>query len=249
MGQKNIGDIVDEYIISKGYDTRHQYPRLLNMAIRGLKEMDLDVTGEPTYSFLTLDSNGTAAIPCGVINVLGLYFNNTEFGMLEITESTSLQPTIVKEDGEEVRLPADDPANITRDSSWGLGSTAGNYRVGQFTGGNYKGSPSNPYMYRRNFDTNRFEFSSNVVNPILEYLTDPKMVNGKHVVLPVMEDCLLWYLHHSDNRFKDLPSSTKAYNFRMYLAAKKKVEMRLGIPKSGTILETSAVFIGVVNVA
>lgn len=239
MEQKTIGDIVDEYIIERGYDSRHEFPRLLNMAIRGLKEMNLDVAGEPTFSFLELDSNSTAAIPCGVINILGLYFNDQQFGMLEIVESSSLQPTVVRENGEEVRLPADDPDNIGDYYAGGnYGSTAGNFRVGQFTGGFYKGSQPNPYMYRRNYDTNRLEFSSNVSNPVIEYLTDAKLVDGKHVVIPVMEDALMWYLHHADNRFKDhknVSVNTKAYNHRMYLAAKNKVARRLANVTAGNM--------------
>ena len=227
--QTTIGDIVDEFLIEKGYNGRHQYERVLNLAIRGLKEIWYDVSGVLSWTELTLDSNNTSAIPCGLINVVRMYMNIDGYGLCELALTTRMTPTIVENNGdvEERNInPQNEYNNFAEGSYYYNGNT--NFRFGQFVGGIYKGVGSNPFVYRRNYDTNRFEFSSNVKNPVLEYLTDPSMVDGEYMVDPLIENALLYWLYYADSRFKrSVGAGEKRVNHQNYVAAKNHARMRM----------------------
>jgi len=227
MALKTIGDVVDEYIISAGYDSRNSYARLLNMAIRGLKDMNYDVSGEPTWALLELDDMGRATIPDGMVNIIGIFINSPQ-GLLEVVEGTKLAPTIVTAQGTEEILPNQinyDNANLLDGN---FINPARHFQNGQFIGAFYAGVESNPFKYRRNYDTNKFEFSSNVCNPIIEYLKDPSMVNGKHVVNPLIMDALMYWLHFADTRFKrSVSPNEKDFNQRKYIVSKNLAARRM----------------------
>jgi hypothetical protein len=227
MAYTTIGNIVDEYIIEAGYDSRHNYSRLLNIAIRGLKELTYDVSGEPTWAFLELDQNNTSTIPEGVVKILGIYMNS-EGGLMEVVEDTNGAPFVVKKDGTTQRpsqvLPSDDTFSL--DNTYY--NSAKHFQNGQYIGANYEGVESNPYKYIRNYDTNKLEFSSNVVSPVMEYLKNPKLVDGKHIVDEYVAPAILYYLHYADTRFKkNVSPSEKAFNHKNYLAAKNLAARRI----------------------
>lgn len=226
---QTIADVVDEFLIERGYNGRHQYERVLNMAIRGLKEIWYDVSGVPSWTPLTLDSNNTSAIPCGLINVVRMCMNINGYGLCEIALTTHMTPTLVEDNGtlEERNInPKQDHSAFALDGGYYDGDT--NFRFGQFVGGIYKGVGSNPYMYRRNYDTNKFEFSSNVNNVVLEYLADPSMVNGEYMVDPLIQDALMYWLFHADSRFKkSVGAGEKQFNQQRYVAAKNHARMRM----------------------
>lgn len=227
MALTTIGDVVDEYMIEVGYDSRQQYSRLLNMAIRGLKDLTYDVSGEPTWDLLTLDDNNRAVPPDGLVKIIGIYMNSNQ-GLQEVVESSKLAPTIVNDSGEEVI-----PVNVFPTDYGTLynnyyNNSAQHFQNGQYIGAEYAGVESNPFKYRRNYDTNRLEFSSNVSSPVIEYLKDPKMVNGKHVVHPFIMDALMYWLHYADTRFKkSTPAGEKDFNQRRYLSSKNLAARRL----------------------
>lgn len=231
-----ISDLVDEFAIERGYDSRHQKARLLNMAIRGLKEIHYDVSGTPTWVQLEIDNKNTASIPDGLINIIRVWVNFKGYGMCEVVETTKMTPTLITNQGAEERGDVYD----STEGVYGLDEFYNNdnphYRLGQFTGGVYKGVGSNPFVYRRNYDTNRLEFSSNVQSPILEYLTDPLLVNGEYVVHPLIQDALLFYLHYADSRFKKyVGAGEKHFNQQKYVAAKNHARLRMSAITSGNL--------------
>lgn len=224
-----IGDIVDEFMIERGYESRHQYARLLNMAIRGLKEIHYDVSGVSTWTQLELDNRNSATVPNGLINVIRMWINVNGYGMLEVVQTTKMVPTLINNEGEEVFGEKFQPEDAAADNIFDLYLTGTpHFQRGQFVGGIYKGVGSNPYVYRRNYDTNKFEFSSNVSAPILEYLTDPCLVDGKYEVHPLVQDAIMYWLHHADCRFKKYVSpSEKQFNQQRYVAAKNHSRLRM----------------------
>lgn len=223
-----ISQIVDEYLIEMGYDSRHHYNRLLNMAIRGLKELHYDVTGAPATIMLELDSNQTTPLPKGFISVVRLTMNHPQYGLLELATDPSMPPrVIVSNDGEKQQVPQPDLADFPLDLASPIAGSR-YFKQNTFVGGVFKGVNPNPYTYRVNYDTNRLEFSSLVVSPILEYMTDPQTVNGQRMVPEFAVDCLMYWLHHADGRFKKtLSANEKQFNQMRYVNAKNHLGMRL----------------------
>lgn len=222
-----VQDVVSQYMIEKGYDSQHQRSRLLNIAISGLKELHYDVTGEPVFDQLTLDNNYTAAVPTGLIQVIGMWINVNGYGFLEIVESDKLPTNIVDSQGnveEAERSNIDD--NYFRDL--GYYDNPGSYfQGGEFTGRIYSGVDPNPFKYRLNTATNKFEFSSNVRNPILEYLGTLGTSGGKHVIPEMAVDALIAWLRYAENRNRPISPAEKDYNQRMWVAAKNLVLRRM----------------------
>lgn len=226
-----IRNIVDEYIIEMGYDSRHNYPRILNMAIRGLKELHYDVTGAPSIIELQLDDNQTAPIPTGFISIVRMMLNDPQFGLLEMTTDPSMPPRVITQNnGENIDVPQPSIGNSDLSLGDAFSPIAGAryFKQNTFVGGVYKGVDPNPFTYRINYDTNRIEFSSVVRTPILEYMTDPQVVNGERMVPNFAADTLMYWLHHADGRFKKtLSPREKQFNQQRYVASKNHLGQRL----------------------
>lgn len=224
-----VGDVVTQYLIEKGENSQHGRDRLINIAISGLKEMHYDVTGEPVFVQLELDSNNTAAVPTGLINVIGMYMNSKNYGLLEIVESKQLPPNIVNKQGEVVEA---DKSSFGNDNGFfggnGYGGEVGSYfQGGEFRGGLYEGLGGNPYTYNWNRSTNRFEFSSNIQHPILEYLGELGRTKGKHCVPDFAVDALIAWIRHAETRNKPISPREKQYNQQTYVNAKNLVLRRM----------------------
>ncbi len=224
----SIGDVVTEYLIERGENSQHGRGRLINLAIRGLKELNFDVTGEPVFTQLELDSNNTAAVPTGLINLIGLYLNVEHFGLVEIVESKQLAPNVITPQGEVQQTEKSLGDEYYRGGGGYEYNTGSFFQGGEFRGGIYRGVGSNPYKYRWNKDTNRFEFSSTVPKQVLlEYLGDPKRDGQKHLVPDVAVDCLLIWLNYADTRSKNISPAAKRANKQEYVNAKNLVLRRL----------------------
>ena len=232
-----VGDVVSQYLIEKGENSQHGRDRYINMAISGLKELHFDVTGEPVFTQLTLDSNKTAAVPTGLINVIGLYMNSTNYGLLEIVESDQLPPNLINSQGETVI--ADKSTFGNENEGYGYSGIDGQnyFQGGEFRGGIYQGVGSNPYKYNWNRSTNRFEFSSNVNNPILEYLGQLETTNGKHCVPDFAVDALIHWLRYVDTRNKQISPREKQYNQQTWVNAKNLVQRRMLTITPGNLRE------------
>jgi hypothetical protein len=232
----NVQDVVTQYMVEKGFDSKHQFNRLLNIAISGLKELHYDVTGEPVFTQLELDSTGTAEIPAGMINVIKMWLNVKNIGYVEIVQSDTLPTNIVSSTGEVSPSLRSDINDEYVDEFGYYDDPGAYYQGGEFTGRMYRGvGDPNPFKYRINTATNKFEFSSNVKNPILEYLGTMTTVKGKHICPPFAVDALIAWLRHAENRNKAISHSEKQYNQRMWLAAKNMVLRRMADLTAGSM--------------
>src|SRR3990172_2031586 len=62
-----LDDIVNGYMIETGHQTNHHYARYLHLAIQGLKELNMDVSGMPVTVLLELNDNNTLNLPTDYI--------------------------------------------------------------------------------------------------------------------------------------------------------------------------------------
>jgi hypothetical protein len=223
-----IADVVQQYQIETGQNSSHDRDRFINMAISGLKELGYDVTSEPVYTQLSLDSNNTSAVPTGLINVIGMYMNVEGVGLVSIVESDHLAPNIVNNQGEIVQT---EKANISDGEygDWPYYENPGAwFQGGQFVGQQYSGVDPNPYKFLHNKSTDRFEFSSNVQNPILEYMGEVGTVKGVHLVPDMAVDAIIHWIRYCSVRNKYTVSPReKDYYKKDWLAAKNLVLRRM----------------------
>ena len=75
-----LDSIVKEYIIESGGATEHNYARLLQLAIKGLREIHIDVSGDPKAVYLTVSDNDTVNLPDDYINYLKIAVCDSETG-------------------------------------------------------------------------------------------------------------------------------------------------------------------------
>lgn len=235
-----LGDIVDQYIISSGRDTRHNYSRFYQLGIRALKNLSYDVSGAPTFMVLELDEQNTACVPDNLVKIREIFIP-TRGGRLPINENNNKNPQTVNQQGVVSNAVSQidetgfgdleffSPENISR-----------YYRNGQFTGGVFSGNPNgNPYSYIRNYDTNRLEFSSNVCGTvILEYLGSLDKNGNDFCVHPFLEEPVMFYLEWQDNAHKrSVGSGEKARLRKQYHDAKRWAKMQFNSTSTQQIRE------------
>lgn len=227
---RKLSDVIDEYIIQEGYDTRHNFDRYMSLGFRCLKEMNYDISGKPSNQVLTID-NGSACVPCGIVKVIGLFTPERD-GLVPIMPSSKLIPAVI-ENGEIVEPPK---TNITEDylgADFGLTTDvfAARFRRGEFVGHVFSGQEY-PYTYYHNHDTNRFEFSSNVHGPvILRGLFNPAMVDGNFIVESFDENAIMLYLRYVDLRSRpNVSLGEKEQARRDYFGARLQARKRHSAP-------------------
>lgn len=229
--EATLGSIVEEYIIQSGMDTTHNFPRLYNIAVRGLKNMNYDVSGEPTYEILTLDENNLACVPDGMVKVRQMSFMSRG-GLVPINETKTKNPWTTNKSGQEVRPIEETTVDPSDSTAYQLYFSpevdAARWKNGEFIGHTFAGTNGNPYTYLRNYDTNKFEFSSNVTGVVLlDYLKNPQLIDDKFRVHPYTELPLLNWLEWKDAANKRyIPLSEKAYLKKQYFDSKRWAKMQ-----------------------
>jgi len=222
-----LGDIVTEFLIASGYESKQNYARFLDIAMRGLKEIHYDVSGATVWDSVTLDEFNRFCVPKNLIKLIAFFIPSKD-GLIPIAENSSGNRSVVSSNGS-----VSNNLNIGGGYMWAndnaYDSVAKYYKAGQFKGGVLSGTSGNPYTYVENKMLNSYEFSSNVPNSILvQFLADPTRINDKYSVHPLIADALLQYLWYADNRFKpSVPEGSKAEMQRKYLAAKQWAHIRL----------------------
>lgn len=214
-GFRKLGDIVDEYIITRGYDTRHNWDRLYTVAIRGLRNIWNDVSGIPTQEYIALDGLKTACTPKGMIKLIGLWVV-TPRGKVVISPSESMNP---------IGTPTE---NYGINSQFLPDLGAAHYKNGEFIGGIYGGVGGNPLTYRIDYATNKIQFSSAVPQVVLcEYLKNPQLVDNAFYVHAYVEEPILKYLYWQDiNYDRNVNRNEKEAARRDFYAAKQHAAMQ-----------------------
>lgn len=225
---RKLSDIIDEYIIQEGYDTRHNFDRFMSLGMRCLKEMNYDISGKPSFKLLEVETNSSACVPSGVVKVLGLYMYSRQ-GLVPIMETDRLNPSTFS-DGETVPpVVPDQSAEYPTFFETGMTTDgfAARFRRGEFVGHEFSGQ-AYPYTYIRNYDINRFEFSSNVASPVvMKALFNPSALDGNFYVDAFDENAILLYLRYIDLRSKpSTPMNEKLLAKQEYLGARMQARKR-----------------------
>ena len=218
-------------MVEAGQMHKANYQKYLQLAIRGMKDLDYDVSGE--HAFLEVSNhNYSIPIPPDSLNIIGVFFQvnglrvyiprdkrqaiSTGYACGVATTSTNTINTV-----EE----ASNYYGIWSGSNWS--SDVKHWKNGQFTGGIYNAEGGSMYTFWVNEKMGTIEFSSNVPkNIVIEYLPTAKKIDGRHIVHPFLEMPILSYMKWRANVHRDSPSE-QAFNQRQYLNAKMHLKKRL----------------------
>jgi hypothetical protein len=241
MNTITLDEIVREYMIGEGKESFHDYPRYLQMAARGLKEMNTDVSAVPMVSILEVEDGGRATLPQDLIRPIRIGFAGSDGRFIEIYSDNTL---IVGTDG--VYSCATDTDNLsgldqTVPISSNIADLSGSFRNGEVIGRQYGNVGGSVFSYRMDWARGVAEFSSNISGQVvLEYLGDPQKVDGQYIVHPFLIEPILAWLAYSLIRFKKSVSpNEKNYAFQQYVNKKRHARIRFASESIGSIINAS----------
>tara|TARA_R110000824_G_scaffold26683_1_gene91438 strand:+ start:2902 stop:3675 length:774 start_codon:yes stop_codon:yes gene_type:complete len=194
----SLDEIIKSLLIQMGEQTEHKYMQMLDIGIRGIKELTMDATQEIKLTTLTVNSNLTADLPCDFVGYRRIGVNVPGgYGVLE-THSLAKSDDMAFVHDDVVGCPI-----TVRNSSTveNLDSTSwiSNYRGGENTGGVYgMGGGHNTHgAYRICREKNQIEVSSNFNTGselILEYISDGSTDDGSYEIHIYAEEALRAYI-------------------------------------------------------
>ena len=232
MTQYTLDEVVREYLVMKGGDSMHEYPRALQAATRTLKDLTYDVTGVPKVEVLAVEDGGRATLPEDVVRVIRMGFASSGGRFIEIFVDNTL---IVNTEQSITSQNIGQPINPTATDVSGM------FRNGQVVGRQYGNAGGGVYTYRMDWDRGVAEFSSNVGGQIvLEYLADPNRINGEYLIHPFLVDAIQDGMVWRMGKFKrSVAPQETANNHRLYLNSKHHARVRFASESVGNIINTS----------
>lgn len=230
MTQYTLDSIVRGYLIDKGQDAMHEYPRALRAAITSLKDLHYDVSGTPKVEVLTVENASKATLPQDVIRVIRLGFSDSSGRFVEIFSDNNL---IVNTPTSEVNQSEGTVMGGAFDSSL--------FRNGQSIGRWYGNKGGGAYTFRMDWERGLVEFSSNVSGQvIIEYLGDPNKIGAEYLVHPFLVEAIEYGIHYRMMKFKrSYSAGEKQMSRNDYLNAKHHARVRFASESMGNMINAS----------
>lgn len=230
MTQYTLDSIVRGYLIDKGQDAMHEYPRALRAAITSLKDLHYDVSGTPKVEVLTVENASKATLPQDVIRVIRLGFSDSSGRFVEIFSDNNL---IVNTPTTEVNQSEGTVMGGAFDSSL--------LRNGQSVGRWYGNKGGGAYTFRMDWERGLVEFSSNVSGQvIIEYLGDPNKIGAEYLVHPFLVEAIEYGIHYRMMKFKrSYSAGEKQMSRNDYLNAKHHARVRFASESMGNMINAS----------
>lgn len=227
--QITLDAIIKDFLIEKGYTSEHGYQRYLNLAIRGLKELNYDVSGQLSYIEVK-NHDYSIPIPDDCLNVVGIMFNSN--GMVIRAAKDSLKAMSVS---EVCGVPVITESNLDETSSLNFAyygtsvNETKHWRNNENVGGYFNALGGNRFVFQVNEANNTIELSSNMPSTvILEYLPTAKQINGQFYVHPFLQEPIMAWLRYSSIRGLKGVSRNEVYMLQKeYVNAKDHLRKRL----------------------
>ena len=198
----SLDEIIKSLLIQMGEQTEHKYMQMLDIGIRGIKELTMDATQEIKMVVLSVNSNLTAGLPCDFVGYRRIGVNvpgDLDSGILE-THSLAENTDIALTGSDVVGCPVTVSRRLS-DTMENVDSTywIANYRGGENIGGVYgMGGGHNTHgFYRMNKEKNQIEVSSNFTTGseiVLEYISDGSTNDGSYEIHIYAEEALRAYI-------------------------------------------------------
>ena len=232
MTQYTIDSIVRGYLIDKGQDAMHEYPRALRAAITSLKDLHYDVSGTPKVEVLTVENASKATLPQDVIRVIRLGFSDSSGRFVEIFSDNNLIVNTPTNQNE---------VNQSEGTVMGGAFDSSLFRNGQSIGRWYGNKCGGAYTFRMDWERGLVEFSSNVSGQvIIEYLGDPNKIGAEYLVHPFLVEAIEYGIHYRMMKFKrSYSAGEKQMSRNDYLNAKHHARVRFASESMGNMINAS----------
>jgi|TARA_R110002124_G_scaffold76622_4_gene205241 hypothetical protein len=232
MTQYTIDSIVRGYLIDKGQDAMHEYPRALRAAITSLKDLHYDVSGTPKVEVLTVENASKATLPQDVIRVIRLGFSDSSGRFVEIFSDNNLIVNTPTNQNE---------VNQSEGTVMGGAFDSSLFRNGQSIGRWYGNKGGGAYTFRMDWERGLVEFSSNVSGQvIIEYLGDPNKIGAEYLVHPFLVEAIEYGIHYRMMKFKrSYSAGEKQMSRNDYLNAKHHARVRFASESMGNMINAS----------
>ena len=232
MTQYTIDSIVRGYLIDKGQDAMHEYPRALRAAITSLKDLHYDVSGTPKVEVLTVENASKATLPQDVIRVIRLGFSDSSGRFVEIFSDNNLIVNTPTNQNE---------VNQSEGTVMGGAFDSSLFRNGQSVGRWYGNKGGGAYTFRMDWERGLVEFSSNVSGQvIIEYLGDPNKIGAEYLVHPFLVEAIEYGIHYRMMKFKrSYSAGEKQMSRNDYLNAKHHARVRFASESMGNMINAS----------
>ena len=244
----NLKKVVEEYMVeSLGESTLHKYPRILQIAISGIREFNNDVQGVIKTEIFEVSENDTITLPEDFIDyrVIGVCGDNGSIQSLGINDK--MCPPL-KDDCGNITGVAKNDDNIpfvNSDSYYYQGSYVRNGEIigrqfgkggGQNRWGYYRVWPERGYITLQNYNGGEI---------VMEYLADIDRVDGNYKVHPFLTEALKsWIYWKYIQRNRNYPMGEKDRAEREYYNQKRLAKKRLNMPNLKEILQSFRTFYG-----
>jgi hypothetical protein len=214
-----LDQVVREFLIERGEDTEHNYPRFLQLAVNGLRELNMDISGSSKMVVLEVKDDMTVDLPEDFINYTKIAICNQDGELMSLGHNPKLcKPRHADECGNLVHGGGVDrsasalPINIDNISShFRNGEVVGRF-FGEGGGFNANG------QYVLDKERGVIQLSSVVGEEIvLEYLADITKIDGNFTIHPYAIEALKRYIHWASLRLKtSIPAHEKELARRDY---------------------------------
>lgn len=190
--------IVEEYLLeSLGETTLHKYPRLLQIAISGLREMNTDVEGIIKTVELPVGSNDTVSLPSDFIDYRLIGVCSTDGTIQSLGLNANMCPPLYDDCGNLIGSPerSQDVPFYGYDNIYSQGSS---FRNGESIGRRFgQGGGYNKFGYYRVWKDRGYITLTNFTGGsiILEYLGDIDTVDENYMVHPYMVEAIKSWIY------------------------------------------------------
>ena len=194
MESVKLKEIVKEFILAKGEDSLHKFSIYLQHAIRGLKDINQDVSGVLKIAELELTNTNSAVMPDDLIKIAKIGISRGNNQMTEIYVDNTI-------------IPNPEVTTGTGVAEGFIGSSINDisdmYKNGENVGGLFGNEGGSAYGYNINYASGTITVSSNVTSPLIVlYLANPQKVNGEYVVHPFLVEPIMRFIYYAEMRYK-----------------------------------------------
>lgn len=224
-----IDEVVRSLLIQQGIFTEHRLAQYIDIAMRGVKELNFDVAKNIKTQVVSLTSVGGLVldVPVDFIRLLrvGTITNNGQFNAFGMEGSLVNENIYSGSFNTNGQIPSSSTVN------W-----FANYRQGENTGGAYGlGGGHRTAYYRYDEELGQIHFSSEVsgdTDIIIEYISDginrTTANNGKTSIHPFLEEALRTYIYWKLlQRKRNIPVQEKESARRDWFNEKRLAKSRM----------------------